>query len=335
MNEQSPIATLIEPAATPYKDRSVGLTVFGILTILMGCLVALMMFFMMIAMVAATRTQNAPHPIPTIWPVMFVYGPLAVSLVWLGIGSIMARRWARALLLIFSWSWLVIGIFITVVMPFFMARVMANLPADAKTGHPPMPPAAITGMIVGMTIFFGLFFVLVPAIWVFFYNSRHVKTTCDARDPVPRWTDASPLPVRGFCLWLVFSALMMLVVPFMNHGVMPFFGVFLTGLLGTLFCLALAAIWGYAACLLYRLDVRGWWLILIVLVLFTVSSLVTYMRHDMIEMYQLMGYPQAQIDQFQKTGLMTGNHMTWLTLISVVPFAGYLLFIKKYLPGKS
>jgi hypothetical protein len=331
VNEQNLEAMPVEPPAMPCKDRSVGLTVFGILTILMGCLVGLMMLFMTIGMVAAARSQNASHPAPPILPVLFVYGPLAVTLVWLGIGSIMARRWARALLLICSWSTLVMGIFITAIMPFFMARVMVNLPANAKTGQPPLPPGAITGMIVGMVIFFGLFLVVVPGIWVLFYISRHVKATCEMRDPVSRWTDACPLPVLGFCLWLAFYTLMMLVMPFWNHGVMPFFGMYLTGLSGMLFCLAIAAIWGYAGWLLYHLEVRGWWLILLVLVVSTASCLMTYARHDIIEMYQLMGYPQAQIDQIQKISLLTGNHMAWVTLFSMLPFVGYLLFIKKYL----
>jgi hypothetical protein len=334
MNEQNLEAAPVEPATMPYKDRSVGLTVFGILTILLGGLVVLMLLFMAFGIAVAARTQNASHPVPTILPVIFIYGPLAVTLVWLGIGSIMARLWARALLLIFSWSWLVMGIFMTAIMPFVMTKAMANLPADPKTGHPPMPPGTITAMIVGMVVFFGLFLVVLPAIWVFFYNSRHVKATCEARDLVPRWTDACPLPVLGFCLWLAFSTLVMLAMPFMNHGVMPFFGMYLTGLPGTLFCLVLAILWGCAARLLYRLDVRGWWLILIALVVFTVSALVTYSHHDIIEMYQLMGYPQAQIDQIQKIGLLTGNRMAWVTLFSMLPFVGYLLFIKKYLPGK-
>ena len=128
-----------------------------------------------------------------------------MALIWLGIGSIKARRWARALLLIFSWSWLIMGIFMTAIMPFVMAKVFANLPPDAKTGQPAMPPAAITAMVIGMTLFFVVFFVLVPAVWTFFYNSRHVKATCEARDPVTRWTDACPLPVLGFCLWTWFG----------------------------------------------------------------------------------------------------------------------------------
>jgi hypothetical protein len=333
MNEQNPVIPPIEPAPLPaFKDRSTGLMVFGILTLLLGCLVGLFVPLMFFGQMMAAKAPNAP-PANTavILPAVAMYGCLAVALIWLGIGSIKARRWARALLLIFSWSWLVMGVFMTAVMPFFMAKVFANLPPDAKTGQPAMPPAALTGMIVFMVLFFGVFFVVVPAVWTFFYSSRHVKATCETRDPVTRWTDACPLPVLGFCLWLLFGVPWMLLMPIIGHGVMPFFGMFLTGLPGSLFCLAIAAIWGYAAWLLYHLDVRGWWLILIALVVVMVSGVVTYAHHDIIEMYQLMGYPQAQIDQIQKMGLLTGNHMTWIMSLTMLPFLGYLVFIKKYL----
>ena len=332
MNEQNPVIPPLEAAPVPpHKDRSTGLVVFGILTLLLGCLVGLFVPLMVFGQMMAAKAPNAPPANSAlILPAVAIYGGLAVALIWLGIGSIMARRWARALLLIFSWSWLVMGIFMTVIMPFFMAKVFTNLPPNAKTGQPDMPPAAITGMIIFMVLFFAIFFVLVPAVWTFFYNSRHVKATCETRDPVTRWTDACPLPVLGICLWLLFGVPWLLLMPIIGHGVMPFFGMFLSGLPGSLFCLAVAAIWIYAAWLLYHLDVRGWWLILIALVVFMVSALMTYANHDIIEMYQLMGYPQAQIDQIQKMGLFTGNRMGWFTALCSLPFLGYLMFIKKY-----
>jgi hypothetical protein len=264
-------------------------------------------------------------------PGMAVYGLLAVALVWLGIGSLKARRWARALLLIFSWSWLIMGIVMTAVMPSVMSKAMANLPPNAKTGQPALPSGAITGMVIGMTIFFFVFFVLVPALWIFFYGSRHVKATCEARDPVTRWTDACPLPVLALCLWTWLAVPMMLVMPLTGLAVMPFFGVFVSGLTGSLFCLVIAAVWGVAGWWLYRLDARGWWLIFVAMVLFMVSALLTYAHHDISELYQLQGLPQSQIDQIQKMGLFTGNRMSWFTALFTLPFLGYLLFIKKYL----
>ena len=75
-----------------------------------------------------------------------------------------------------------------------------------------MRPRFITGMIIDMTLFFLVFFILVPAVWTFFYNSRHVKATGEAPDPVTRWTDACPLPVLAICLWTWFCVPMMLIL---------------------------------------------------------------------------------------------------------------------------
>jgi hypothetical protein len=337
MDEQNPKAAPIEPTLppVPYKDRSTGLIVFGILTILLGCLAGLFVPLMLVGQAASAKATGAPPPFSAILPGVFMYGILAVALVWLGIGSIMARRWARALLLIFSWSWLIMGLFVSVFMAFLIPKMLANLSASGTTGHPAMPPAAIAGMMVGMFLVFGVFFVILPAVWTFFYNSRHVKATCETRDPVTRWTDACPLPVLGFCLWLAFSVPMMLIMPIAGHGVMPFFGIFLTGVPGTMLCLAIAALWSYAAWLLYKLDQRGWWLVLIALCVFMASAFLTFARHDVLEMYHLMGYPEAQIEQIQKSGLLVGNCMTWLMAFSMLPFLGYLLFIKKFLRRKS
>ncbi len=307
-----------------YKDRSTGLMVFGILTLLLGCLVGLFVPLMLFGQMMAAKAPNAPPAnLAAILPAVVIYGGLAVALIWLGIGSIKAWRWARALLLIFSWSWLVMGIFMTVVMPFFMAKVFANLPPDASD----RPAANATGGHHRNDRFHGSvlcrFFVLVPALWTFFYGSRHVKATCEARDPVTRWTDACPLPVLAISLWTWLAVPIMLVMPLTGRAVMPFFGVFLSGLPGGLLCLLIAAVWGWAGWWLYRLDARGWWLIVIAMVVFMVSALMTYAHHDIVEMYQLQGMPQAQIDQIQKIGLFTGNRMGWFTVLFSLPFLGY------------
>jgi hypothetical protein len=333
MYEQNPEAPPVEAAPLPdYKDRSTGLVVFGILTLMLGCLAGLFVPLMLFGQMMAAKAPNAP---PTnaamMLPGMAIYGGLAVALIWLGIGSIQARRWARALLLIFSWSWLIMGVFMTAVMPLFMAKVFANLPANPRAGQSAMPPGAVTGMVIGMTLFFFVFFVLVPLLWTFFYQSRHVKATCEARDPVTPWTDACPLPVLAFCLWTWLAVPMMLVMSLTGMAVMPFFGMFVSGLPGALSCLIVAAVWGWAGWWLYRLDARGWWLILVAMVLFATSALMTYAQHDITELYQLQGMPQAQIDQIQKMGLFTGNRMGWFTALFSLPFVGYLLFIKKYM----
>lgn len=326
MNESSPLTM-------PYKDRSTGLMIFGGLTTALGCLVGLFVPLMLFGQAIAASVPNAPQTsFPTILPAIFMYGGLAVLLVWLGIGSIMARRWAWALMLIFSWSWLALGIIEIGAMAFIMPKMLANLPGTGTPDHPAMPPAAMDAVMFGMFLFLGIFFVIVPAVWIFFYNSRHVKATCMARDPVTRWTDACPLPVLALCLWGWLCVPMMMTMPMMGHCVAPFFGMFLKGMPAVIFYLALAGLWGYSGWLMYRLDPRGWWLILIAMIVGVASTIITYSQHDMLEMYRLMDYPDAQIEQIQKTGLLEGNSMIWMTSICMLPFLGYLLFVKKYFP---
>jgi hypothetical protein len=227
------------------------------------------------------------------------------------------------------------GVVALLFMAFLMPQMMANMSAGGTGGQAAVPAGAMGFAMVIVGLVFGVFFVILPAVWVFFYNSRHVKATCETRDPVTRWTDACPLPVLGLCVLLMFSVPMMLLMPIAGLAVMPFFGMFLTGIPGTVFCLAVAAIWGYAAWSLYKLEQRGWWLIFIALLVYLVSSLLTFARHDVMEMYRLMDFPQEQLDQIQKTGLVTGNRMAWMMLLCMAPFLGYLLFIKKYLRRQS
>lgn len=336
MNDSMPPTGPVESASREYKDRSIGLIIFGILTILLGCLAGLFVLFMLFGVaVAADKTAPVPVNFSGILPAMSFYGVLAAALVWLGIGSIMARRWARALLLIFSWSWLGIGILMLIVMSFVLPTVMRSMQTNRPDSQAEMPPGAMAVAMVFMFLFLGFFFVLLPAVWTFFYRSRHVKATCEARDPVARWTDACPLPVLGLSLWLVISVPMMLLMALLGHVVMPFFGVFLSGLTGAAFCLALATLWSYAAWLIYRLKPQGWWLILIALLVFMASGLATFARHDILEMYQLMGYPREQIDQIKNFGLLEGKSMIWIMVFSMLPILAYLLFIKKYFRMKA
>jgi len=334
-------AGVVPGLPTPYKDRKAGLVVFGIFTILLGCLAGLVVLLMGVGLAAAEKTPEAQPPIPPMMaflPGFVIYGALAVALVWLGIGSIKARRWARALLLIFSWSWLGSGLLGMAIMAFLLptlrasmnASIAASMAANGTAGQPAPPPAAIGVMLVVMLLFWGVLFVILPAVWTFFYHSRHVKATCQARDPVRRWTDTCPLPVLGFSLWLAVSVPMMLLMPLAGHGVIPFFGMFLSGLPGSLFCLVLAGLWGAAAWWLYKLEPRGWWLMFIALLVFGTSGLLTFAQHDLTDMYGQMGYTAAQIEPLKATGMMTGKWMSWAMGLIMVPFLIYLLWIKKF-----
>lgn len=337
MNESNLEAAPVLPTSTPaYTDRSTGLTILGILTLLLGGVCGLLVPLMLIGQAMAAPANQPQVGTAALLPVIIIYSGLAVTLVWLGIGSMMARRWARALLLIFSWSWLIIGVITVISIALVIPQVLAQQPAaNGTAGAPAVPPVSLVVVMVTMLFFIGIIFILLPLVWIYFYKSPNVKATCEARDPVARWTDGCPLPVLAASLWLLVGVPVFLLMPISAHGVMPFFGMFLSGLPGSLLCLVLAVVWGYTAWLLYKLDVRGWWLVLIALLVVFVSTVLTYARHDLLEAYQLMGYSQAQIDQLQKTGLLTGHRIAWMMVLWMVPWLGYILFIKKYFQPKT
>lgn len=320
------------PVPIEFKDRRTGLIIFGILTTFMGAVCALFVPLMLLGQAMSARTTGVSQDFRSLIPGMLMFASLAITFIWLGIGSMMARRWARALLLVISWSWLVVGIISIAVLAAMFPQLSAMVDSARQPGQPEMPPAARAFIMAIPAIILVVNYIVIPTVLILFYGSRHVKATCEVRDPVIRWTDRCPLPMLACILWLVFGAVMMLIAPLAYRGVFPFFGTFVTGPTGSAIYLVLAGLWAYAAWALYHLDRRGWWIIFVGLFLFAVSAFLTYWRHDVAELYRLMGTPEKQIAEIQKFNFLKGRAMPWMTLICTLPFLGYLVYLRKFLP---
>jgi hypothetical protein len=118
------------------------------------------------------------------------------------------------------------------------------------------------------------------------------------------------------------------------HSMTPFFGLLLTGVPGTVVYVLMAVVWSYGAWALYRLDRRGWWVIFIAMILVSVSTVITYSRHDVSEVYSAMGYTAEQLAAVQALG-MGSKMMIWMSLAGIVPLVGYLLYIRKFFTDRS
>jgi len=184
-----------------FKDRKAGLIVFGILQIIFGGFCALMVPLMILGMItstalkdSSTTSMNASMMIPGV----LFYILLAVWFICMGIGSIRARRWARALLLVSSWIWLIGGISGLISVLVLMPDMYDQM---AKSGQMPQEMARTMKYI--MTVFMTVFYVVIPGVLVLFYRSKNVKATCEIRDPHVRWTDKCPLPVLAVSLILL------------------------------------------------------------------------------------------------------------------------------------
>lgn len=317
------------PTPINYRDRSTGLVLFGIAALIFGGLCLMLTATAVLGQLFGPI--RSPQGVAGIIPGLLVYGFLAVSLIWLGIGSLLARRWARALLLIASWVALCTGVMSLVTLGLILPGIVQTL----QKSQPNIPPTAASLVLIIPLLIVFFFLILVPLAGVLFYRSPHVKATCEARDPVERWTDRCPLPVLAVSLWLGVCVPILLVMPISFRGVLPFFGVLLSGWVGSLGYLAMAALWAWCAVALYRLEVRAWWVTILTILLFSVSNVVTYTQHDIFEVYRMMGYPADQIQAMKAMPFINSKSMAVWSVLPMLPIVGYLLFIRHHFREKS
>ncbi len=316
-------ATLESPG---FKDRKTGLVVFGILSIILGGFCALMvplMIFGMIASLALDNSAAAPMSPTMMIPGILIYVLAAVWFIWMGIGSIKARRWARALVLVTSWLWLISGIgglaFMLLLMPDMYNQM-------GESGQ--MPPGVARIMKYFMMGFMTVFYVIIPSALVLFYGSKNVKATCEFRDTKVRWTDKRPLPVLALSLMFGFWAVSIPFTVFYGCAI-PFFGSILTGLSGAGVVLLVTLLTGYVAWGTYRLSINAWWCAVLVITGWASSAAITFSRVSIMDFYEKMNFPEQQLDTMKQFSI-SQDYMVLFLMLWAAAFMGYLLYTRRY-----
>ncbi|MDX9973042.1 MAG: hypothetical protein RBU21_08640 [FCB group bacterium] len=204
-----------------YHDRSAGLMIFGLIQMGLGIIAilfcGLLGFSVTMSSMGGAMPAEAMRALIPMWvmtAIMMVAG--AALLTTLGVGSIMARRWARSLShalwttalaygVLMALMWLFMATSFGTMMQESMQAQMQRSAAASGQPAPTSPPAMASFMMVFMIVFSLLIGVGLPLPFVLFYRSKHVKATCEWRDPVPRWTDSRPAPVlvAGFLMFMV------------------------------------------------------------------------------------------------------------------------------------
>jgi len=320
------------PASPPYEDRSTGLIVFGIIQIILGALSALMIPFALLALVLSRKTTGVAMPIGALFMSIATYGALAAMLVTLGIGSIYARRWARALSLVASWIWLIGGTLITIFLTAFLPTGFMQGFRQAAAMNPNAPPistGAVAVILTVMIVFFAIFFVAVPLAFVIFYRTKNVEETCRHKDPVERWTDRCPLPVLAASLLFASASGYYLLMSF-TTPIFPFFGEYLTGLAGGTACLVLAGVNAFLAYSLFRLQLAGWWTAVITMAVLAVSAFITYRHGNLFQAYSKMGWKDAQLQAMSMNPAFRSGMVLYWSVGLMVLYFGYLLWMKRY-----
>ncbi len=314
--------------SSDFKDMKTGLIVFGILQIILGGFCALMVPFAIFGMIASAflDESSAAAMSPTMMiPGILLYVVLAAWFISMGIGSIKARRWARALLLVTSWLWLICGINGFIFVLLFMPDMFGKMGENEQ-----IPEGVAIFMKYAMTGFMAVFYVIIPAVLVLFYGNKNVKATCEFRDTHVCWTDKCPLPVLALSLMFGFWVVSMLSMGLYGWTI-PFFGFILSGVKGAAVVLVVMLLSGYIAWGTYRLSIKAWWGAVLLVVGWAVSAGVTFSRVSMLDYYEKMNFPEQQLDIMkQYSGILQSYSMALFCGLSLVGFLGYLLYTRRY-----
>lgn len=310
-----------------FEDRRTGLIVFGALICVAGALVGLLVPLMLLG--ALMGAASAGLSVSMALPGILIYAVLAVMLVTLGVGSIMCKRWARAFILIFSSMSIVTGVMLVAWSSFMMPKMLAATPSVGN-----VPPGVMALMSGFVTAIYMLILVVIPGVLIFFYRSPHVKATCEIRNPSPNWTDTLPLPRLALTTILAFSALSFPGLIFSYGGVIPFFGMFLDGILCVLIAILLSAAYAYCAYLTYRGKMLGWTLAVALYSASSLSYIITTATVGLSRIYQAMGLPHHMLDMYEKMGLMDGSQMALLGILGSLPWIGFLIYSRRYFEQK-
>ena len=317
------------PAAVEYRDRTAGLIVFGVLEILLGALFLLMVPLMLLSLAMAGRQTGVPPSPQVLIPATGLYALAGAILIWLGVGSILGRRWARALWVCLSGIGLGTGV---MAIPFAL-YVFSDLPRTmAASGQPPLPPAAILVTQIVTAAFMLLFYIVIPGVLFLFYRSPHVKHTCETRDLKERWTDRCPLPVLALSLFTTFGGFGVLFL-LAYRCVFPLFGILLTGAAGCIVILVVAGTMLYLGWGLYRLKIQAWRLLLAVIIVLTLSGAITFWRTDLSALYLTMGFDSQTVAMTAQMGQMTA--IKWMGFVYVLPWIVWMLLVRRCFPKAS
>lgn len=252
--DQDPPTASPLPSAPPYRDRGTAILLMGLFVAFLGLCCFGMLAMMGIGIAASALGSPAGQaPLRSLIPAFSVYLIFAAFFLTTGIGSAMVKRWARALLAVISWMWLAFGVVAFVMMVVLLPKLGAVFRSATPPGAAAPPAGLMVGCMLAMVI---VIYVALPLALALFFSGKNVKGTFEARDR-PRWTDRLPAPLLGLLLIFAFSSACLLVLPL--YGVIPAFGLLLTGTSAWVFGCVLAAATGAGAWWVWQRSILGWW----------------------------------------------------------------------------
>ncbi len=335
MTEQNP-GPLGEPieyesvwAGRVHAKWRTGGMLFGVVAIVIGSISGFVGLLAPLSLLMPLPAGTPRQQPAAVLGAVALYGVVATSLIWLGIGAVMMRRWVRPMVLTVGTMFAVGGILGLISFAFVFPTMAATMTTAAAQTKGAMPPAGFFAIfVVVMMVMMGVFFVGIPGAFILFYRKQAVRAALEYYDPAARWTDDCPIPVLGLAVGLVIYALSALLAAL--QGIAPIFGTVVHGPAAVAIFLAAAVTAIVLAWKAYRVRASAWWGTIAFLLVMTLAYGVTALRSDQVELYRAAGLNDLQLQAmqgFMGIGILRKLAMglPWLLVT-----CGYLAYVHKY-----
>jgi len=251
-------------------------------------------------------------------------GLTSLYLLVVGWGTFKLRRWARPLMAVSTWLWLLSGAVATAIVSQALPRAW-EMSTGAPTPLTRLGQQLSTTALTGLTAFGGL---LLPALLAWAYHWRPVRDLFHEQGEGARWADDCPAPVLALVVLLGMGVVK--CVGGSVVGVLPFFGFILGGAPASLGLILLAVGCGWLAwrCLRRRPD--GWWGALGLLLASCLSVLISFTHHSPEDVLRAAGFAGAELAQLNTVIEAVPLTIPIWTMILTAVGAGYLLYLRRF-----
>jgi hypothetical protein len=303
----------------PNRDRSTGLAIFGTLEIVLGILCfSLAMLLMIIVSAAGLSGMKQSHFIMVMALLLYLTAWFCV----MGLGSIKARRWARALVLVGAWVAIFFG---TMAMAFALYVLPAVYDIFADSGI--MHPMAAMGLLYFAVVVMLLLQVVFPLAAIIFYNLHGVRATCEKKYTAPSWTDRAPLPLLVMSFIAVLGSLSLIIGVTFNYSVCMF-GTLWSGTKGFIVALLISVAFALVGFGAFKRKMVAWWGAYVLVLTSCTSMMLTFSEISMNDLYTSMGYSEAQILNLDRILPMDPAVLTFSSCIWGIMACIYLVWVR-------
>jgi hypothetical protein len=315
--------TYLPPIEPPDPGKGARILVAVVEFILAGFCLLLLPFVVLMASFATTMPVDQRPATSGLAMSAVVYLAGAAFFITMGIGTIRARRWARALMVVASALGLTGGVAACVAVILLLPRVLSG----SSRGGAALPgPATFIVLVLVLGIVFTIY-VLLPGGFLAYYVRPSIREEFERLDPEVRWTDLCPLPVLAVALVLGYSGVASILTALAGSA-LPLFGTVVKGPAMIPLGLLLAAAYAFAGWKTYHLEMVGWWSAVGMMLFWGASFVVTLLVLPPDRLFAAMGVPATQTSSMDDLGLT--RMMLPLMVLSVLLMLGYLAYVRRF-----